>query len=622
MKTLLARLVPVSNLNPIVSALKSRCEGLPNSFAYLPLLVVSILALLSATTTLSYQRLDSHYQASANGLNVANTPPQPTANTNQMAAIDRPFSYTVKAFTDQQTPASLTYSVSMTPANNGLSFDANTRILSGKPSQAGLISVSISATDAGGLSASTHFSVSVPCDTHPDYAALVDLFNATNGSEWTTKTNWLTSCSPCQWYGVSCGIGRRVVALELTNNNLSGSLPSSLSALSLAELRLADNQLSGPIPASLGKLTNLQTIQLNNNHLSGSIPTELGSIPYLEELQVYNNQLSGSIPASLGSQTYMQYLSLGHNQLSGSIPPSLGKLTKLLSLDLTNNQLTGSIPASLGNLPYLSGLNLGHNRLSGPIPGNLGYAVYGYYAIDLSYNQLSGPIPDSLGAGMLRDYLHTLRLDHNQLTGSIPASLSNLTSLQELYINNNQLSGCLPASLSALCGRSVDVSNNPNLPGGGNFATFCTNGTGQCPLQPDLTLTLYARPSTITSTSALISAVVEVLELNNVASSGPIILKITKDALFELDFAPSATEIGGKAVTNRSWTFSNADPDYYLLRNAQPVVAGGSQSVGLSGRLKPGATAGGLTLSAVLLGVAGEQKLTNNTDADKIEYFP
>lgn len=618
MKTLYYKLIRIGTTNRVVSAVNILIKHLRSG--YLPLLLVGMLVLTSGSIPLNQQRLDVQSLLSASKLNVANTPPQSTSNANQTAAIDTPFSYTINAFTDQETPTSLTYSASITPAYTGLSFDVTRRILSGRPFEAGVVSVRVTATDAGGLSASTSFSVTIPCYTHPDYAALVDLFNATNGSQWITKTNWLTSCSPCQWYGITCGIGKRVVAINLPNNNLSGHLPTSLNISNLAELRLGDNQLSGPIPASLGKLTNLQTLDLYNNHLTGTIPAELGNIPYLEDLGLFNNQLSGSIPASLGSLIYMKYLGLSDNQLTGSIPTSLGNMTNLLSLNLTNNRLTGSIPTSLGNMPYLGELGLARNQLSGRIPGSLGYSEYEYYAIDLSYNKLSGPIPDSLGAGKLRDYLHTLRLDHNQLTGSIPASLSNLAYLQELSVNDNQLSGCFPASLSALCGRTIDFSNNPNLPNRGNFTLFCANGTGQCPVQPDLTLTLYVRPATITSTTTVISAVVEVLELNNVASRGPIRLKLTKEADLVWDFAASATSIGSKPVSNRNWTFSDADPDYYILTNTQPVMAGGSMSVGLSGRIRPGATGGALTLSAVLMGVEGEQKLTNNMDAEKLEY--
>ncbi len=100
--------------------------------------------------------------------------------------------------------------------------------------------------------------------THPDYAALADLYNATNGPNWTNKTGWLTDCNLCGWYGIGCTNGR-VTTLNLVNNGLQGSIPMSLSGLTnLSALSLALNQLSGTIPANLGNLTNLNLLELSS----------------------------------------------------------------------------------------------------------------------------------------------------------------------------------------------------------------------------------------------------------------------------------------------------------------------------------------------------------------------
>jgi hypothetical protein len=100
----------------------------------------------------------------------ANTAPVATANANQTATVGVAFSYTVNAFTDSETPNSLTYTASINPAN-GLSFDANTRIISGTPSMSGVSSVTVTATDPGSLSASTSFTITVsPAGTPPPTA--------------------------------------------------------------------------------------------------------------------------------------------------------------------------------------------------------------------------------------------------------------------------------------------------------------------------------------------------------------------------------------------------------------------------------------------------------------------
>ncbi|MCA1791476.1 MAG: putative Ig domain-containing protein, partial [Thioalkalivibrio sp.] len=231
-------------------------------------------------------------------------------------------------------------------------------------------------------------------------AALVDLYNSTNGAAWTRNTNWL-SADECTWYGVTCG----------------PAVPTGQPTV--VDIYLQANNLVGPLPASLGNLTNLENLAMAGNRLSGTIPSGLGALTRLRELYLNQNELTGSIPPELQNLINLEALDLWINQLSGSIPPELGKLTSLRYLWLQGNRLTGPIPPELGALPYLIELYLHDNQLSGSIPPEV--ASMSLWGLTLSRNQLSGSMPAEWNAGW-----NTLLLSGNQLSGSIPPSLANL----------------------------------------------------------------------------------------------------------------------------------------------------------------------------------------------------
>ena len=226
--------------------------------------------------------------------------------------------------------------------------------------------------------------------------ALIALFNATGGYNWSINNGWNGAAgTECDWYGVGCSYGS-VSRIVLDDNSLSGSIPAELGNLTnLTSLYLNVNSLTGSIPSELGNLTNLVFLSLNNNSLSGSIPTELGNLTKVTVLYLGNNSLTGSIPAELGNLTNVTDLSLNFNSLTGNVPSELGNLTNLTSLDISINSLSGSIPAELGNLTNLTGLSLAYNSLTGSIPTELGNLT-NLTSFSLGDNFLTGPLPQWL----------------------------------------------------------------------------------------------------------------------------------------------------------------------------------------------------------------------------------
>ena len=284
-------------------------------------------------------------------------------------------------------------------------------------------------------------------ETRADYYALVELYNGTDGLNWTNAANWASNAPLGDWYGVTTDAAGRVTRLDLYKNNLSGTIPRHLGQLtSLRYLRLSGNQLKGVIPPSLGQLTDLTSLSLADNQLSGRIPSELGQLANLENLYLVINRLTGEIPAELGKLTKLTSLQLSSNRLSGDIPSVLGQLTNLQSLSLGDNKLTGEIPLALGQLAGLHVLALSENNLTGEIPSGLGQLNM-LKQVYLADNILTGEIPSELGQ---LTTLRQMHLSNNQLSGDIPSELGSLNDLRDLILYSNRLTGEIPSELGRL----------------------------------------------------------------------------------------------------------------------------------------------------------------------------
>jgi len=85
---------------------------------------------------------------------------------------------------------------------------------------------------------------------------LLSLYNSTGGANWTNKTGWNQTNTPCSWFGVTCTAGH-VAKIDLADNGnnsdgvygngLKGQIPN-LNLPELTYLGLDNNQLSGSLP--------------------------------------------------------------------------------------------------------------------------------------------------------------------------------------------------------------------------------------------------------------------------------------------------------------------------------------------------------------------------------------
>ena len=187
-----------------------------------------------------------------------------------------------------------------------------------------------------------------------DCAALLTLYESLNGETWIDREGWAESLYLDDWYGVETvvetdGIAR-VSQVNLPSNNLSGTIPPSLSGLrGLEVLNVSDNSLNGDTSSFIEHFRNLRILNLSGN---AGLGDDFGDV--LDAL--------ANLTASITT------LELSGMNLTGDIPPSIGDLWNLQVLDLSDNLLEGELPSSFGNLVDLTRLRLARNSLRGALP--------------------------------------------------------------------------------------------------------------------------------------------------------------------------------------------------------------------------------------------------------------
>ncbi len=325
-----------------------------------------------------------------------------------------------------------------------------------------------------------------------DSLALVSFYNSTNGNNWTDKTNWLVG-PVSTWHGIEVSVDR-VIGIQMSNNNLSSTLPADIGNLDqLTYLKLNFNNIGGAIPSSLYSLTKLEILLILDSPITGTISENIGNLTKLKFLYFYNNQLTGTVPLNISKLTALTSILLAQNQfigdittiinnlsfakslqkidiyytnISGVLPTSIGSFSNLTELYLDGNKLTGSLPASLGNLLNLTHLIFSNNKFTGSLPelGNLNkmekffggnnllsggipdsYTNFtGIITFDIGLNQLNGSIPTFIGNWV---NLTGLFLNDNSFSGYVPHTIGNCTLLNALFLQNNHLIGSFPSSI-------------------------------------------------------------------------------------------------------------------------------------------------------------------------------
>ena len=338
--------------------------------------------------------------------------------------------------------------------------------------------VTVSVSDGNGGADSINVTINVTADR----AALVALYNATGGADWTNNTNWLSNEALSEWHRVETDEDGRVTALNLGVNKLSGEIPAELENLTnLQELSFSINTLSGEIPAELGNLTNLEGLFLLQNTLSGEIPVKLGNLTNLEDLFLNRNELSGPLPLTLSALSQLLVLDIRETTLCA--PVNTAFQAWLATIDFKGTVCSGGGGGGGGGPPGGGG-----PRQTVPnTPGNLlADATDG--AVTLTWDA-----PEDDGGAVITDYEYRIDQRGDWISIGSTATTHTVTSLvngttyvfQVRALNRIGRSGpSLPAEATPIAQVVLDLAHFAN--GAGIISEVVLVNVAPHPIRPAL----------------------------------------------------------------------------------------------------------------------------------------
>ncbi|GLJ21139.1 hypothetical protein SUGI_0386640 [Cryptomeria japonica] len=143
----------------------------------------------------------------------------------------------------------------------------------------------------------------------------------------------------------SLGRCKTLEKVDMAHNKLTGNIPPEFASFQNIKFyfNVSGNLLQGSI-LEMSKMVMVLAIDVSQNNFSGGIPSALASCKELEYLNLSSNSFWGPIPPSLANLQNLQYMDLSCNNLSGTIPAVFEKMKMLQHLNLSSNRLTGEVP--------------------------------------------------------------------------------------------------------------------------------------------------------------------------------------------------------------------------------------------------------------------------------------
>ena len=231
--------------------------------------------------------------------------------------------------------------------------------------------------------------------------ALIAIYNALDGDNWTNNENWCSDKPVGDWENVHTDSDGYVVSLELYFIGATGD-----------------------IPTQIGDLTNLVRLRIGDSEIL-SIPPQIGNLKKLEWLDIGGHQII-SIPKEIDNLINLKYLSIWGGKIT-DVQPNFESFSLLEDVNLNLNGTTDSFPIGLSNCPKLWRIACTGGKFT-VFPGFI-REMKQLESISFLADMQNLTIPDWLGEMTNLIYLG---LGSCGLVGEIPASLGNLHKLETL----------------------------------------------------------------------------------------------------------------------------------------------------------------------------------------------
>ena len=182
--------------------------------------------------------------------------------------------------------------------------------------------------------------------------ALMQIYDAMDGPNWTITGKWDLSKPLSTWEGVVWKPKTNDLSLYFNGEfGLKGEIPDCFGDLSQLQTIYIQNEpgVTGTLPPSFNTLKRIKGLSLYKTSMT-SIPDFFEGMP-LEDVVINSNTLmTGTLPESLGHCLELHHLSVGDNAFTGTVPDSWALLGT--GLDLLEGSLDEKVPDSFVSSPY------------------------------------------------------------------------------------------------------------------------------------------------------------------------------------------------------------------------------------------------------------------------------